>query len=95
MNNIETALKIKNDFIDNLSEHIENTHLINAVESDAGACLEIARNYSADVYIYLCVVFDVTGFIQVNIQGKKYTFDLYSEEIENIISDFQNYGYLE
>ena len=94
-NNRETAHALMIEFIDNLSEHIENAHLINAVKTSSGShCIEIARNISADAYVYMGVLFDM-GFCWVTIGGSTNQFNLCSDEVEKIIGTFEEYGLFE
>ena len=90
-----TAHALMLEFIDDLAEHIENAHLINAIKTPSGShCIEIARNISADKYIYMGVLFDM-GFCWVTIGGSMNQFNLCSDEVEKIISAFEDYGLFE
>lgn len=90
-----TAHELMIEFIDDLSEHIENAHLINAVKTSSGShCIEIARNIGADKYIYLGVLFDM-GFCWVTIEGYQFHFNLFSEDVEKVITAFEDYGFFE
>lgn len=94
-NNRETAYALMLEFIDDLPEHIENAHLMNAVKTPSDShCIEIARNIGADKYIYMGVLFDM-GFCWVTIGGSMNQFNLCSDEVEKIISAFEEYGFFD
>lgn len=90
----EIAHELMLEFLDNLPEEIENAHCVNAVKTDNGHCIEIARNIAGDKYIYLGVLFGM-GFCWVQIEGYRFNFNLFSEDIEKVITTFEDYMFFE
>lgn len=88
----EFAYEVFQNVMNELDDTIENAHLINFADTDSGVCLEFARHWSSDIYVYCGILFE-DGYMTITLENTPYRFHLNNDELETIIETFHDFGY--